>query len=84
MLVPLGAGAGALAGLVTTQAVRGAALLAVYAVGMTLADGTAGLLGADPGVAQAGEDAAVRVGAAVPDVVLLGVAVLVAVAVAAW
>jgi cytochrome c biogenesis protein CcdA len=117
-------------------AVRGAALLAVYAVGMTvplfllallwqrfdlgrrrwlrgreyrigplrlhststlsgllfigvgllflLADGTAGLLGADPAVAQAGEDAAVRIGSAVPDVVLLGGAVLVVVAVAAW
>jgi len=67
----------------TTSTASGLLFVAVGVVFLVF-DGTAGLVGADPETSVAAETAVTGVGAAVPDLVLLGVLAVVVAAVVAW
>lgn len=67
----------------TTSTISGLLFVAVGVVFLVF-DGTAGLVGADPETSVAAETAVTGVGAAVPDLVLLGALALVVVAVVVW
>lgn len=67
----------------TTSTISGLLFVGIGVL-FLLADGTAGLVGADPATAARAEDAVSGLGARVPDGVVLAVLALVVVAVTAW
>lgn len=67
----------------TTSTASGLLFVAVGVVFLVF-DGTAGLVGADPETSVAAETAVTGIGAAVPDLVLLGILAVVVAAVVAW
>lgn len=67
----------------TTSTVSGLLFVAVGVVFLVF-DGTAGLVGASPETSAAAESTVTRLGAAVPDLVLLGVLAMVVVGVVLW